>query len=220
MQDLVDYLKSLVLTTVQIDTKYRETMPEIVTQMKTYVDSSEEGRKERKKQKAKKMRVGKNGLYPIEADLIRTWWVTHRPPLKEDDDGAAPSHVIRSLASLLRTRETQLQMILILEILALEPLCRKKEDDGGLPGEAAHVVTESIATSLLPPPKKRSKHNLPVLLDLHTDRLCIWQTTAFEELALLRGATQGAQNGPDGAPGPVASSEPLRDFCVDIIIPL
>jgi len=124
---------------------------------------------------------------------------------------------IRSRLDLLRTRETQLQVIIILEILALEPL-RAAEEDGdsqlpGLPGN-----TNSPGT-MPPPPKKRNKHNLPMLVDVHADRLCIWHSTASDELRLLEDS-QGGATVDEGQAGKKATSEPLQDFCVDIIMPL
>ncbi|KAM0554098.1 hypothetical protein ACHAPJ_006896 [Fusarium lateritium] len=210
--DLIEFLKSLVLTTVQIDKKYRETIPALIAQMKTVVDSSEEGRK--RKRRAKKMKIGKDGLYPHEDTHIRKWWAVNKPELKEDETDL-PAQQIKSLTSMLRTRETQLQMIIILEILALTPL--KPADDAEdsqlppLPGAA-----ESQG-DMAPPTKKRNKHNLPVLVDVHADRLTIWQSTVSDEQLLLEDSQ--VSQAPDGQSQQKASSEPLKDFCVDIIVP-
>ncbi|KAM5514352.1 hypothetical protein FOXYSP1_05318 [Fusarium oxysporum f. sp. phaseoli] len=211
--DLIDFLKGLVLTTVQIDKKYRETIPALIAQMKTVVDSSDEGPK--RKRRAKKMKIGKDGLYPYEEAHIRKWWATNKPELKEDETNV-PTQQIQSLTSMLRTRETQLQMIIILEILALTLL--KPADDAEdsqlplLPGAA-----ESQGDAVVPSAKKRSKHNLPVLVDVHADRLTIWQSTASDEQLLLEDSQ--ITQAPDGQSQQKASSEPLKDFCVDIIVP-
>lgn len=182
--------------------------------MKTVVDSSDEGPK--KKRRAKKMKIGKDGLYPYEEAHIRKWWATNKPELKEDETNV-PIQQIQSLTSMLRTRETQLQMIIILEILALTLL--KPADDAEdsqlplLPGAA-----ESQGDAVVPSAKKRSKHNLPVLVDVHADRLTIWQSTASDEQLLLEDSQ--ITQAPDGQSQQKASSEPLKDFCVDIIVPL
>lgn len=213
IEDLIEFLKGLVLTTVQIDKKYRETVPALITQMKTVVDSSDEGPK--RKRRAKKMKIGKDGLYPHEETHIRKWWATNKPELNEDETNVSTQQ-IRSLTSMLRTRETQLQMIIILEILALTPL---RPADGAedsqlplLPGAA-----ESQGDTVVPSAKKRSKHNLPVLVDVHADRLTIWQSTASDEQLLLEDSQ--ITQAPDGQSQQKASSEPLKDFCVDIIVP-
>lgn len=217
MQDLIDFLKGLILTTVQIDKKYRETIPEVISKMKPFDDSSDDGSKKRRK--PRKMKLGKNALYPLEDESIRKWWSANKPEPTGDSMAISPSQV-KSHVSVLRTRETQLQMILILEILALEPLGNACEAAGSslptLPGAEPQAVLETIIT---PPVKKRNKHNLPVLVDVHADRLTIWQSTASDEQLLL-GDTQPSQVSADGRSQQKASSEPLRDFCVDIIVPL
>ncbi|GKT97797.1 dna replication regulator sld3 [Fusarium langsethiae] len=213
LADLIEFLKSLVLTTVQIDKKYRETVPALIAHMKTIVDSSDEGRK--RKRRARKMKIGKDGLYPHEQAHIRKWWATNKPELKEDETNVS-DHQIKSITSMLRTRETQLQMIIILEILALTPL--KPADDAEdsqlplLPGAA-----ESQGDMAPPSAKKRNKHNLPVLVDVHADRLTIWQSTASDEQLLLEDSQ--ISQALDGQSQQKSSSEPLKDFCVDIIVP-
>ncbi|KAI9904883.1 hypothetical protein N3K66_001412 [Trichothecium roseum] len=210
MNDLLDFLKSLLLTTVQIDKKYRETFPALIANMQHTVDTSDEGRKRRRK--PKKMKLGKDCLYPQEDDSIRQWWSANKPELKEEETAVSPQQV-KTHASMLRTRETLLQMIIILEVVALEPKAAEQAAQSlpTLPGAA------DSPDKMAPPPKKRNKHNLPVLLDVHADRLTIWQSTASDEQILLEDS-QVPQAMADGQPQQ-KSSEPLKDFCVDVIIP-
>jgi hypothetical protein len=217
MADLIEFLKSLILTTVQIDKKYRETIPEIITKLKDRVESSDEGRK--RKRKPKRMKLGKSGLYPLEDESVMRWWAANKP--EPNDEAAIVSSQVKSHVSILRTRETKLQMILIMEILALEPLKAAGESGEAslptLPGAADSG--DLLENALHPQPKKRNKHNLPVLLDVHADRLTIWQSTASDEQLLLEDAPS-LQTPLDGGLEKKASSEPLRDFCVDVIMPL
>ncbi|KAM5351702.1 hypothetical protein ACJ41O_004425 [Fusarium nematophilum] len=213
MGDLIEFLKGLVLTTVQIDKKYRETIPDVIAKMKTVIDSSDEGRK--RKRRTKKMKIGKDALYPYEEDHVRAWWAANKPDLKEEELGVSIQQ-IKSLTTMLRTRETELQMIIILEILALTPLKPAEDaEDSQLPPLPG--ATESQGDMAPPSAKRRNKHNLPVLVDVHADRLTIWQSTASDEQLLLEDS-QVAQH-IDGQPQQKASSEPLKDFCVDIIVP-
>jgi DNA replication regulator SLD3 len=215
MEDLIEYLTSLVMTTVQIDTKYRQTIPTIIANMKPGHDTSDEERK-RPKKRSKKPKVGKDGLYPMEAEHVERWWTVQKAELL-GEEGTISQQQIKSHLDLLRTRETELQMIIIFEILALEPLrSADDEEDSQLPGLPGKSVSPGI---MAPPPKKRNRHNLPVLVDVHADRLCIWHSTASDELRLLEG-TQGASQAGEAQSAKKASSEPLRDFCVDIIMPL
>ena len=216
MDDLIDFLKSLFMTTVQIDRKFRETIPDAISNLKTLVESSDEGTRT-KRRKPKKMKLNKAGLYPNEESLIKKWWVATRPENTDEEVGISPAQ-IKSHVDLLRTRETQLQMILILEILALEP-SRAREDNGEtrLPGLDEHIQGSSQAGNAQPT-KKRNKHNLPLLIEMHADRLCIWQSTASDEFRLLEDSQVPTLVG-QGPAMPKASADPLRDFCTDIIMP-
>ncbi|KAJ0159981.1 hypothetical protein CTA2_8798 [Colletotrichum tanaceti] len=213
MNDLIDFLKSLVMTTVQIDKKYRETIPGIISKLKTHIDTSDDGSKP-KRRKSKKMKLGKDGMCPGEDDHVRNWWSLNKPEFSDEDKTITPAQ-IKSHVSLLRTRETQLQMILILEILALEPLrTAEGEGESQLPGLSGEPEVEKVVEAQ---PKKRSKHNFPVLADVHADRLCIWQSTASDELRMLEDSQVTTPSG--GEPAQKASSDPLRDFCTDIVMP-
>ncbi|EGR50487.1 uncharacterized protein TRIREDRAFT_58960 [Trichoderma reesei QM6a] len=200
-----------------IDKKYRESIPEIIAKLKDRIDSSDEGRK--RKRKPKKMKLGKSGLYPLEDENVMRWWAANKPEPSDDGASITPSQ-IKSHVSILRTRETKLQMILIMEILALEPLKAAGESgEANLPALPGAADSEDLLENILQPqPKKRNKHNLPVLLDVHADRLTIWQSTASDEQLLLEDAPS-SQAPLDGHLDKKASSEPLRDFCVDVIMP-
>ena len=220
MYNLIEFLKGLVLTTVQIDKKYREAVPAIIGKMNAHpVDSGDELASKTKQRKAKKMKLGKDGLYPREDEDVRKWWTAHKPRHKDEDHVAAAAlpQETKLHISCLRTRETQLQMILILEILALESVQRPgNHNDASLPGAPGHGPTPEASKQ--PPPKKRNKHNLPMLLDVHADRLSIWQTTALDEIKMLEDSQAGQPNEAKKSERP--GSDPLRDFCIDIIVPL
>jgi len=217
MNDLIDFLKSLAMTTVVIDKKFRETIPAIIANMKTMVDDSDDGHTKAKKRKSKKMKLGKDGLYPHEADHVRRWWRANKPPVS-DDKSVTPDE-LKYHISCLRRRETQLQMIIIMEILALEPLIRPRDtaEDSQLPGMESQAGASLTAAD--PPVKKRSRHNFPVLLDVHADRLCIWQSTTPDEMKALA-ETQVHSQGHAADKSERPNSDPLKDFCVDIILPL
>ncbi|KAL2132637.1 hypothetical protein VTI74DRAFT_3576 [Chaetomium olivicolor] len=216
MDDLVDFLKSLVMTTVLIDKKYRETVPEIVAKLKNFGTESENGTTKPKKRKGKKPKLGKDGLYPGEVDHIKRWWASHQPVSIGADETTFTATEHKYHISCLRRRETQLQMILILEILALEPLALVKGTECQLPGMGSQAASREASQELST--KKRNKHNLPLLLDVHADRLCIWQSTTLDDVKAVA-ESQIPAEGQTGEKPDAANSDSLRDFCVDIIIP-
>ncbi|KAK3394759.1 DNA replication regulator SLD3-domain-containing protein [Podospora didyma] len=215
MNDLIDFLKSLVMTTVLIDKKYRETVPEIVSKLKTLVEDSDNGDSKSRKRKPKKPKLGKDGLYPSEYEHVKKWWAIHESASNSDDDKSVRLMETKYHISCLRRRETQLQMILILEILALEPLRRPTEavEESLLPGADSQAASREASQE--PATRKQNRNNLPVLLDVHADRLCIWQTTTTDEVKAMA-ESQLPVLGDDSQK---ATSDPLRDFCVDIIVP-
>ncbi|KAJ2974084.1 hypothetical protein NUW58_g8771 [Xylaria curta] len=223
MSDLVEFLKSLVMTTVQIDKKYRETIPKIQSDMKAAIEESDgeqgQGKGKPRKRKARKMKLGKDGLYPDEDDHVRRWWAIQKPVAKNDEESTTRSieqQDAKIQTSLLRSRETQLQMIIILEILCLEPLVAIVDtSEPQLPGLS--TAEESLSLPKSVPIKKRNKHNLPFLLDVHADRLCIWQSTAFDEFNVTNGSETGSR--PESRKSSHSTSDHLKDFCVDIIVP-
>ena len=182
MSDLIDFLKDLVMTLNVLDKKYRDAIPDVIEQMKLLVENSDDGEPKRKKGRAKKMKLGKTGLYPTEDDHVRRWWRSNKPELRDDEVNPKPEDVKYRIACL-RTRETQLQMILILEIIALETLRPANgAQESQLPGLESNTPLKQPGTEN---PKKRKKQDFPVLLDLHADRLCIWQSTTSEDVVAL-----------------------------------
>ncbi|PHH69827.1 hypothetical protein CDD80_6466 [Ophiocordyceps camponoti-rufipedis] len=212
MSDLIDFLKSLILTTVQIDTKYRDTIPDLIA--KVGFDGSDENSSKRKR-RPRKMKIGKSGLFPHEDESIRKWWASKQQQQPGDNQSSSSTATaqLKSHVSLLRTRETQLQMIIALEILALEPLKAAEDVLPRLP----ETEPSGEPTTPVPAPRKRSRLNLPLLIDVHADRLTIWQSIASDEQLVL-GESQVSRQ-PDGQLQPRTSAEPLKDFCVDIIVP-
>ncbi|KAH6648451.1 DNA replication regulator SLD3-domain-containing protein [Truncatella angustata] len=216
--ELIDFLKGLILTTVQIDKKYRESVPDIIAKMKTHVaDSADEQATKVKKRKTKKLKLGKDGLYPTENEHVRKWWDVRKPQPRDNDSVTTENpQETRLQISRLRSRETQLQMILILEILALEPVKSPAgAEDSQLPDLPKDESVPDAAKETAV--KKRNKHNFPVLLDVHADRLSIWQSTSLDEIKILDDSQSGIS---DAAQKPHGShSDPLKDFCVEIIVP-
>lgn len=214
MNDLIDFLKSITLASTTIDKKYRETIPELVSHLRTLGDVVDHAETKRKSKKPKKMKLGSSGLYTDEDVHVRKWWAANKPITRTDEILPRPEDV-RYTISCLRTRETQLQMILILEIMALETM-RHGIDAGEsqLPGMAVELLDTPYKKAA---PKKRNKLNLPLLIDVHADRLCIWQSTTTDEFR----AQAESQILPASEPSTVqtAQADPLKEFCVDIILP-
>lgn len=216
MKDLLIFLKSIVVAVPQIDKKYKETVPRLIEEMKLLAESSEDTNRKSKRRRSTKMKLGKDGLWTGEIDQVRKWWTANRSSVRDDDAPSNPKEV-KYHVSCLRTRETQLQMIVLLEVLALEAMGLTQDvQDTQLPGMPAEdQPKETVEIG----PKKKDKHDHHALLNLHADRMSIWQTTLLEEMKMIAAEAQ-AKSGQQLQKSDRSDSDPSRDFCVDIIVPL
>lgn len=217
MKDLLAFLKSIAATVPQIDKKFKETIPKLIDEMKLLVVSSEDGRKP-KRRKPKKMKLGKDGMWTGEIEQVKKWWASNKPELREDDDAPINPEEIKYHISCLRTRETQLQMIIVLEILALEATVVIHDAQAsilpGLPAEGQPKETVEVA------PKKKSKQqDYAALLNLHADRMSIWQSIMHDDMKMIAAEAQ-TKSGQQLPKSGRADSNPSSDFCIDIIVPL
>lgn len=210
MSDLVSFLEGLVMSTSIIDKKYKDGLPNIIALIDIEHHSAEDDAKSKTKKKRanKKMKLGKNGLFPMEDDIVRKWWASHDEDFEAGAPGRTREEVTKTRLAYLRIRETQLQMILILEILALKPLASPMEDpETALPGDDKGNLNEK-------PAKSKKPEQLLSLMDVHIDRLCIWQSISSESVKSTAGDSQVSMNNLKH------SDNITRDFCVDIIAPL
>lgn len=116
----------------------------------------------------------------------------------------------------LRVRETLAQMILMLEIVALESLMTYKAPaEDRPPLEDSQTLGDSQSQ-----PKKRKKKldDIALQLDLLLDKLSIWHAT--EEAGILDFDTKtGKQQDNVDEIGKGGASDRLHGFCVEVIVP-
>lgn len=218
---LSELLRSCILNLPVLDKKYKDTVPEIVNGLPAEVLSDGEcgafiDTLRKKSRRSKKSKIGKNGLYPEEEVDIAKWWISRNGSVnlcdlaREKEDGRDKARMLYQ-----KQREIQLQIILILEILALEVSVSTagiKQNDmkDGAEGRVDPAKGQK--------PKKLK--DVRISLDLLIDRLCIWQSTNNEELGAARSENE-TEHGNSNRPW-IQESETsiLRDFCVDVVLPL
>lgn len=211
------------MSTTLIDKKYRDGVPTCIALIDIQDHSAEDATrtsgKPKKRKSSKKMKPDKTGLYPTENTLIRRWWASHDDDAESGAPGSSRDELTKRRISQLRIRETQLQMIVILEVLALQPLASTTEDAGlGLP---ATVRTTEVAEAKDRSAKTKKPGHLTMLIDVHIDRLCIWQSIALEAGKSLVNNSEKSSEQPDEVTNAVKHADNiLKDFCIDIIAPL
>ena len=219
---LMDTLRAATYKVSLFDEKYHETLPELIEEIPPHLLAEDDdaivmrefANKIKKSRKRKK--ISKDGLAPGEEEYVIRWWTKHESHASPETLSADKKTWIRDALSEQKVREIQLQILLILEVFALEAmeLERKKDND---------THTRPIAENDLPCPKptleKRPKdvEKRHTLLGLLVDKLCIWDSMSLEDFGLPDLATkapkvkQGTSN---------SSTERLRNFCTEVIIPL
>ncbi|PWY81971.1 hypothetical protein BO70DRAFT_337153 [Aspergillus heteromorphus CBS 117.55] len=204
--NLVEFYREAILPAKRMDHKYRETLPSTVQDILLSV-SDDEPAQSKKKRKSTKKKLGKNGLYPEEGDFIRKWWKGRTLNEQGPSDISREMETKRHVADL-RLRETQLQILLILETIALEAaMVDEKKRDGN--GENSAVKPAKSA-------KAKKPQDLNVMLELHLDRLCIWHAVSFEEAVVPDSAKTYGSNHMSGKK---VESDAVRDFCTEVIVP-
>lgn len=196
-----------------MDAKYKETLPSMVRDSSLFVSDEDENTRKRKLKstgtKTKRKKLRKNGLYPDEEHHICQWWKSRHAhdttislELKVEDE-------IKKYIGDLRLRETQLQILLILETMILEA-CQPRSSAELVP-KSAQSEGNSKKTR-----RKKKEQDLNFLLELLLDRLCIWHTVRPED-ALIVDVMK--EIGKSSLSGKQVDSDVLRDFCTEVIIP-
>ncbi|KAJ5832269.1 DNA replication regulator Sld3 [Penicillium riverlandense] len=203
--ELITFYREAILAAKKIDLKYRETLPSVVRDAMLAFSDGEDAAPT-KKRKSKKKKLGKNGLYPEEESFVRKWWkdrnMNETSAQETSREGESKKHI-----SDLRLRETQLQILLILEAMALESSpTEKTKADSGKEKETPKKT------------KAKKPQDLSVLLELHVDRLCIWHAVSSEESNAADSAKTSSFNSTHLS-GKKVESDAVRDFCTEVIIP-
>lgn len=215
---IVTFIRPMILTLILMDKKYRETIPNSIKELPFDLASDEDGAsllagmsKRRKKSSA---RIGKNGLYADEEVNVARWWMRKDLSDVACDVPEAREDYVRNTLLEQRSRETQLQVILVLETLALESTASRRLNPNGVVDEeenATHAGDQMGG-------KVKKAQNLDKLLDLLIDRLGIWQSMVTEDANSSKDESKSSQYRQSPAkPRPKANQ--LHQFCVDVVIP-
>lgn len=214
--DLIEHLRSMIITLPITDKKYRETLPKIVRDLPTRDLSDGEAASfldatKAKVRRSKKGTIGKDGLWFGEDANVIKWWLTCNSSLAiepEDQDLKIQTALLEQ-----RTRETKIQIILILETMALESgLSRSEAAEQTMP--QVDPASQDMTTVGKKPKKPQ---NLHTLLDLLADRLCIWHSMTTSP---KKSSTERKAEGAPGSSNNAARADQLRQFCIDVVIPL
>jgi len=215
VEDLANFYRESLLPSKKIDVKYKDSLPDLVASLSPLPVHAGDVTLGFTKKKSKKKKMGKDCLWPGEAELIERWWRTRE--IKQTIFSAqSQANEVRNAISDVRIRESEMQILLMLEIMLLENYLAKSVKAPPVPRDP-EVKLESVedytGTILAKAPQEKKKRDLTPELDMLVDRLCIWQTIGTEDLLASPDKVQ------EDAPTTRKSKDLLRDFCADIIVP-
>ena len=218
-QEVCQGLRSCILSRNTLDLKYSSTVHDFVKDLPFDILFGEAGcdagdRSKTKPSKSKKRKkLGKNGLFPGEEEYIQKWYT--RAVREQADDCQIRSREERGKAAIAgqRSRETQIQIMLILEIIALElsPPTATSIESG--------VLSEAVSQAA-PMAKSKKLQNLPELVDVLVERLCIWQSTDLDLGEQPKEQSKVALQHDQPSSSSCNSSNGFEDFCTQVIVPL
>ncbi|KAF2266912.1 hypothetical protein CC78DRAFT_531340 [Lojkania enalia] len=210
--DLVTFLRSMLLSHKASDKKYREKLPDVIRSipLSCYSDDDAVDGASKTRKLKQKLKLSREGVYPQERDVIKKWWMSELPNLEIHGEETLEQRIKRRIGDL-RVRETLGQMILMLEILALEALSAYKEPLEDV--QTHNAETQSLAdTQAKPKKRKRKLDDIKLQLDLLLDKLCIWQSVDQDEIFDFDAIPSHTGEGPSG-------KDRLQSFCVEVIVP-
>ena len=216
LEELKSFYQSAVLPLKKMDTKYKTTIQEII---RAQVAAAGSGHQKRSKRKAASIfKLGKGGLYPDEHDMITGHWTERElePTSASNVDSFAQD--VTHMVTKLRSRETEMQILLLLEIKILESLCEKAAKIALSSTEKVikDEIEEEDATAILTktPQKNPKPRDCDAELESLVDRLCIWHSVAIDQLVP---SPEKLDHADDQAS--TKSKDKLREFCADVIVP-
>ena len=212
-EDFGEFLRDSILPSNAMDKKFRNGISLLVRDLPIRAEGSPEKptKKRKKKWKAKR---DKNGFFAGEDEYVESWWRTG----DENDSGPSSPETIeaalRGRLPRIRNRETLLQIILALEILALEASHPSKLEDSS---KDEYRAQETQREDYQPAPgakkpKPKRRQDLAALLETLIDRLCIWHSLEVNSPVKKRDT--------DGEDTHDESNNDLKSFCIEVIIPL
>jgi DNA replication regulator SLD3 len=214
--DLVDFLRNSVLPVNVMDKKFKDNLPTLIKDLPLVTPSQDDMPVKSRRKKKFKSKRDKAGLFSNEQEYLEKWWrgeeISGSMTSPENTDTA-----LRRRIPGLRTRETYLQVIIILETLYLETTNKAtstvvEESSLTLDSQGAETHdAESQAAHGTTKRKGKKALDLRSLLETLLDRLCIWQDLDAHTPARSLLSSKDAKHNEPG--------NELRDFCVEIIVP-
>jgi DNA replication regulator SLD3 len=196
--ELAVFLRSMIIPLNALDKKFREKMPYLAEEFALKQLNDDESNEKRKSRKKKKLKINREGMYPFEEEYVGNWW-------KADDeigDNETRDGKIKRRVGDLRVRQTLIQIILLLEVMAVEASSAWKQMKETQKDESNQPDKET-------PKRSKKPIDLDLTLDLLVDNLSLWQSIEVDSRRHIPGSEKSKN----------WSKDVLGSFCVDVLVP-
>lgn len=216
------FLRSLILDRKIFDRKYKDKLPAIAKDAAFGVSDDDCRKEPVKPGKSKKIKLkpSKEGLYSCEEKYIRKWWHSDEEELFSSAENR--ESLVKRRVQLLKTRETLLQIVLVLEILSLEASAewrdekntadQSQSEETQIPSQVAEdtmtVGKQSARTN-----RKSRQRDLGAHLSLLVSMVLIWQDTGPEADIMSLEVSVGQSS------KKAWGIDMLGEFCMDVVVP-
>ena len=217
--NLANFYRGSILSMRKMDLKYRETIANFLKALPVIEAPKNDGTQVTARwsttRASKKKNIRKDGMFPTEMDFVRSWW--HATASTSSSDLSAESEIrhMKKLLGDLRSRETEMQVLLILEAMLLDFTVTgilEKSFASTIKQEHQEDKDKEILSKT--PSARKRKRDLQADLDLLIDWLCIWHTVGVQDdlTAPEKSAASHADSGSK-------AQDRLRDFYTDVVVP-
>jgi DNA replication regulator SLD3 len=213
LTQLETFLRTMLLNMSAMDKKYKEKLPSMIKDLPSmsWSDYEQEASTTLKKRRSKKLsKLSREGTYHSELDHVKRWWYGESSGRQEE----TTTQLMKRRIGDLRVRETLAQVILILEILALEATPEFKTARETQKPEQEENQNDGLDPATKKKRKPRKTTDVIVLLDLLMDKLSIWQSVEIDTDA---GADDVSLRDNDDK---LHDRDLLANFCTEVVIPL
>ena len=217
LTNLVEHIRANAYKISAFDLKYSEGLPDLIEDIPPHLTAEDESSALKSfsgtiKRSKKRKKIGKDGFGPGEEEFAIRWWLKQGSAGDTNAFNSEKQNRVRDAVSEQKARETQLQILLNLELFALEPVLMQREKERQDTGEE-HKASEKAAS------EKRSKHEgkRHALLGQLVDKLCIWDSMSLNDSGVPNTESGSAKQ---GLRSKSSSTERLRSFCTEVIVPL
>lgn len=209
--DVIAFLRGIILTSAVMDKKFREVFAELIKADALLATPGTVSAKPKRKRKWKPKR-DKQGLFVDEKDYIEQWWQKTEANSKDAATNETFDAVLRRRSQVVRNRETLLQVIVIMEILALEattqpaPIASEMTSTSAVESQGQTLKPADAEKKL----RKKKELNVTAILDTLVERLNIFHT--------LESSPVRTREGENGSVKPDTKDD-LKTFATEVIIP-